>query len=126
MKHSFFSRGQVSAETLLAIIMVFIFLMIVFLQNYTVSYSNETVFGAYSKKGECLRLAFAISKAYTEGDGTSISYDLSMNADIVPQEKSVKIGDDYCRYLAVANAYSLSPSMLSITNSNGVIVISSS
>jgi hypothetical protein len=126
VKHKTFTKGQVSVETLLAIIIVFVFLMVVFLQNYTVSYANETLSSTYIKKGECLKLAFVISKAYTEGDGTSINYTLSESADVIPSEKSVKIGQDFCRYLAISNQYSLSPSVLTITNNKGVISISSS
>ncbi len=126
MKYKIFSKGQVSVETLLAIVIVFVFLMIVFLQNYSISGANDTISSTYIKKGECLRLAFAISKAYTEGDGTSINYNLSENAQIIPLEKSVKIGEDYCRFLAISNPYSLSPSTLTITNNNGIIEIISS
>jgi len=127
VKYKIFSKGQVSVETLLAIIMVFVLLIVVFLQNYTVSYSNETLMDIYTKKGECLRFAFAISKAYIEGAGTSISYDLKENTEILKQEKFVKIGEDYCRFLAIpSQSYSLSPSTYIIRNNNGLIEISSS
>ena len=124
MKFRFSNRGQVSTELLVGVFILFIFLIIVFLQNYFVSNSTLLVSDVYEKKGECLRLAFAISKVYTEGSGTQITFDLANDANIIALQKMVAIGDNYCGFLAMVQNSTLAPGKITLRNTNGIVIFS--
>lgn len=121
MNHDFSFRGQVSIETVFAVAIVLIFLLVVLIQNFTVSNSIGLVNSIYPKKGECLRLAFAISEVYFEGSGTQLTMNLENTTNIISSEKSVKIGENYCSFLARAQDKNLSIGSVRIENISGMI-----
>ena len=124
VKSKFSNNGQVSTELLVGVLILFVFLLIVFMQNSFVSNSSVAATDVYAKNGECLQLAFAISKVYTEGDGTKITFELANDANIISLQKTVLIGENYCRFLARASDNYLTPGTITLSNLDGVVVFS--
>ena len=124
MKFNFSNKGQVSTELLVGVLILFVFLMIVFVQNSYVSNSTQLVGTIYLKQGDCLRLAFAISKVNTEGLGAQMVFELTNDANIISSQKLVMIGENYCKFIARTNNTSLSPGIITLRNYNGVVEFS--
>ena len=121
---NFSSRGQVSAELLAGVLLLFIFLIIVFVQNFFVSDSTQTAATIYKNHGACVSLAFSVSKVYSEGSGAKINFWLDSNAQIISVQKFVKMGDDFCSFLARTTDANLTVGNVTLSNVNGVVVFS--
>ena len=106
---------------LVAVIILFVFLLVVILQSFTINNSSSTLGQIYTVRGECMRLAFAISQVYSEGNGAESVFVLDDSARILSFEKSVSIGGVSCGFLARSTDYNLSPGTILLKNNSGIV-----
>ena len=61
-------------------------------------------------------MAYLIREAYERGKGTSISIGLEKSAEIFGTERAVKVGQQFCGFLANSETKALAAGTVRITN----------
>jgi hypothetical protein len=85
---------------ILAIIIIFIFFIIVFINNTFINDSSKTLRETFAERNECVKLAYLITEVYSEGDGAQTQISLDMNAQVFAPQRTVKVGEQFCGFLA--------------------------
>ena len=114
-------KGQVSVETIIAFAILLILLVIVIVHNLNVSNSAKLLEQKYKQENECTTLAYIISETYSQGKNSEIAFELSQDANIFAEQRVLKIGEQYCGFLANAEDANLSAGNIKIMNREGTI-----
>ncbi|MFA6065508.1 MAG: hypothetical protein WCW44_00865 [archaeon] len=118
------SRGQVSAETLVAVAIVFLLFVIVLAYNSMVADSSNIVAESVKNKSNCLKLSQIISKVYSSGDGASTNFSADFNAQIFASDKTIRVGEESCSFLANTTNKSISANDYTLKNIDWNVLIS--
>lgn len=115
-------KGQISLETIMAIVAMLILLALVLAHNSNVENSAELFGEKFEEKGQCLKLAYIISEVYSQGENTRISFSLEADANVLSAYKLVEINQQHCGFLANADDAELVEGGIIASNSNGQVV----
>lgn len=116
-------RAQVSVETIVALIVVFVFFLVVLGYNSLLSDGSITAAQTVKTGSECLKLSEIITNIYASGNGSSAQYSLETNAIIFSTKRIISLGGNYCSFLANTFDYNLTAGEVTLTNSNGRVII---
>jgi hypothetical protein len=114
------SKAQVSVETLIAVFVVLIFFATVLVQTSLIGASETVAEKTFSEKNSCLKLSHLISQTYTEGKGAHSEIYLDHPAQIFADEKIVKVGENFCYFIARTENKNLDEGIIQLDN-NGIV-----
>jgi len=118
------NNGQVSTETLVAVVIIFLLFVVILAYNSMVSDSSTIVADSIKNKSNCLKLSQIISSVYSNGEGTSTTFQSDFNAQIFGSKRTIQIGDEFCSFLANTTDKSIGPNDYTLTNVDWNIIIS--
>jgi hypothetical protein len=116
------SRGQVSTELLVAVIVLLAFFVSVLIYNSLMTSDSNLIVSGIKARGDCTRLAYMISEVYSSGDGAAAFFDLDQPAAI-SSKRYVSFGGINCRFLANTGDYSLGEGKISLVNQDSNVII---
>jgi len=117
-------RGQISAETLVAVGVIFLLFVVILAYNSMVADSSNSIAQSVQNKSNCLKLSQTISKVYSSGEGASTKISIDFNAQIFSTNKIIKIGDESCSFLANTTDKNITPNDYTLENRDWNIIIS--
>jgi hypothetical protein len=118
------NRGQISIETLVGVVIVFLLFIVVIAYNNFVGDSSVALAFTLQTKSECLGLSEIITRVYSSGDGSEANYSIEFDANILGKERLVIIGQESCTFLANSSTAFLPKGNYVLKNLDGNVIIS--
>lgn len=115
------NKGQATIETLIALSVILILLVLVLWEFSYRSYLNSSVEEVYDNVAVCNRISSLINLISHNSEGNEIIIGLDRNVTIA--NRIISVGGDYCLFYANAAAADLVQGNVRIYDYNGVVYL---
>ncbi len=114
-------KGQVSVEMVFFVTILFLFFLLVLVNNINQDYLKRAFESNSIDLGVCNRLSYLISSVYASGSGQKLSYVLEKNA--VVDKNFIYVGGVYCSFIGIANDSNIVSGNVVVKNLSGIVVL---